>query len=173
MAVLGRLPRVPFLTPSETPTVLLTCELLDNLPHDKVRVKGGRIFEQGEITESPGTAKDGDLGGDRNDDDKHHMDSPKFQETFVPLSDPLLSTVLKLAPAYTRSSMIAWIPTVACGVLHRLHQERPNSTLMFADFDWLPPPDLQDETSKESISFWGPGEPIITDMKGRIYCRFP
>lgn len=168
--------KVPFLTPSETPTVLLTCELLDNLPHDKVRVKAGRVFEQGEII----IASEETTGNDNNQqlvqDGGDNMDSPLWKETFVPLADPLLSKVLKLAPStYTRSSMITWIPSVACGVLHRLHQERPNSTIMMADFDWLPPPDLRDET-QESLSVWAPGEPIITDMKGvdhACYLRAP
>ena len=149
--------RVAFLTPSEIPTVLLTCELLDNLPHDKVRVKAGRLFEQGEVEEVVITRDD-------ENDDSQQTEAHKWEEKFVRLSDPLLSEVLKVAPTtYTRSSTITWIPSVACGVLHRLHQERPNSSLMFADFDWLPPPDLT-EHNQERVSSWAPGEPIITDM---------
>jgi Putative S-adenosyl-L-methionine-dependent methyltransferase len=108
--------REPFLTSNDTPTIFITCELLDNLPHDKVRIKGGgKLVDQAEIIRS----KEG--GG-------------SLQEVFVPLSDPLLSQVLKLAPEYTQDIQ-AWIPTVACGVLHRLRQDRPNTTLMLADFD--------------------------------------
>lgn len=143
------------MTFSETPTVVLTCELLDNLPHDKVLVKAGRLFEQGEVEKFTITKDD-------ENNDNQQTEAHEWEETFVPLSDPLLSEVLKVAPTtYTRSSTITWIPSVACGVLHRLHQERPNSTLMFADFDWLPPPDV---TEQERVSSWAPGEPIITDM---------
>ncbi|CAB9499355.1 Conserved hypothetical protein [Seminavis robusta] len=152
-----------FLNPSNTPTVCISCELLDNLPHDKVRVKGGRLVEQGNILP---LSEDGDNAGS----DGHEMQQTStvpLVEAFAPLSDPLLSSILKLAPEYTRTSVLTWIPTVACGVLHRLHQERPNSTLMFADFDWLPPPDLTKEQGlAKRTSTWAAGEPIVTDMDG-------
>ena len=148
--------RTSFLTPSETPTVVLTCELLDNLPHDKVRVTAGRIVEQGEIEKTKRSYTSADEG-------QHHTE----MEVFQPSSDPLLTTVLKLAPGYTRSSIFTWVPTVACGVLHRLNRERPNTSIMIADFDWLPRPDLSAETEgQERLSIWASGEPIITDMEG-------
>lgn len=163
--------RVPFLTESETPTVLLACELLDNLPHDKVRVLVGRLAEQGEVEKVPRSdhvsEQSEELEGVDGGGDNMQPEEPQWQENFVPLSDPLLSKVLEIAPkAYTRSSLIAWIPSVACGLLHRLHQERPNSTVMLADFDWLPPPDITDNGNQGRGSIWATGEPIITDMKG-------
>ena len=105
-----------------------------------------------------------------------HQFRVPLKEEYTPLSDDLLSLILKLAPEYTMSSVLSWIPTVACGVLHRLYKERPNSTLMFADFDWLPPPELtKEQGEKQRTSIWAPGEPIVTDMDGTladtIICR--
>lgn len=136
----------PFLSVSDIPTVTITCELLDNLPHDKVRDRGGKLLEQGEIVQSE--------------------DGESLNEVFSPLSDPLLSSVLKLAPEYTQSRQ-AWVPTVACGILKRLQKERPNSSVLLADFDYLPLPDITKEQEEmERSSSWAPGEPIVTDMEG-------
>lgn len=131
---------------------MLACELLDNLPHDKVRMRAGRLLEQGEVIVST----------EHSSDEKARA----LEESFVPLKDTLLSRVLKLVPAYTRTALVAWIPTVACGVLDRLHESRPNASLMVADFDWLPPPDLINEDDAPRTSVWAPGEPIVTDMEG-------
>jgi hypothetical protein len=148
-----------FLPPSKRPTVVLALELFDNLPHDKIRVRAGRDIEQAEVrqrkngkaikaeTTTLGTAKDGDLG----------------EELFCKLSDPLLSKVIDMAPTYTRSS-ISWVPTVACGVLQRLIQERPNAQLLVADFDWLPAPDRLLADAPARLSRWAEGEPLTTSM---------
>lgn len=134
--------KLPFLEHSDVPTVLIACELLDNLPHDKIRVtKAGKQIDQAEVTTD-------------------------LQEHFVPLCDGLLEQVLRIAPQYTQERLV-WVPTVACAILHQLHEERPNSTLMLADFDWLPPPDLtQQQEEQLRSSIWAAGEPIVTDMEG-------
>jgi hypothetical protein len=150
-----------FLPPSKRPTVVLALELFDNLPHDKIRVRAGRVTEQAEVrqrnkdktlkteiaTSESKTAKDGDLN----------------EEVFCKLSDPLLSKVLDMAPTYTRTP-ISWVPTVACGVLQRLIQERPNAQLLMADFDWLPAPDRLDADAPARLSHWAEGEPLTTSM---------
>jgi hypothetical protein len=149
-----------FLPPSKRPTVVLALELFDNLPHDKIRVRAGRDIEQAEVrqrkkgkalkAETSSTlaaAKDGDLG----------------EEVFCKLSDPLLSQVIDMAPTYTRTP-ISWVPTVACGVLQRLVQERPNAQLLVADFDWLPAPDRLVANAPARLSRWAEGEPLTTSM---------
>ena len=136
----------PLLSSQSTTTVVLALELFDNLPHDKIRVRvGGHAIEQVQVEEN-------ELG--------------ELDEVFVPLSDPLLKHVIQSAPTYTRrgsGSPIAWIPTVACGILHQLVVERPDASLLVADFDWLPPPDLVTH-DKERRSNFGQGEPLVTDM---------
>eukprot|EP00957_Ditylum_brightwellii_P012315 930650-Ditylum_brightwellii.AAC.1 len=72
-----------------------------------------------------------------------HSSSSSLTETFQPLSDPLLSSILKDVPSYIRSDgKPTWIPSVTCGVIQRLYQDRPHAHLLLADFDYLPPPDL-------------------------------
>jgi hypothetical protein len=149
-----------FLPPSKRPTVVLALELFDNLPHDKIRIRVGHDIEQAEVrqrnngkplkaetTSTSRKAKDGDLG----------------EEVFCKLSDPLLSQVINAAPAYTRSP-ISWVPTVACGVLQRLIQERPNAQLLVADFDWLPAPDRLVAGAPARLSHWAESEPLTTSM---------
>lgn len=120
-------------------------EVLDNLPHDKVRAKSRKKLEQAEVRTT-------ETGGK--------------EEVFVPLMDPLLTNVLKRVPSYVKTTMSpVWVPSVACGVLRHLLKQRPNLSLAFADFDWLPPPDLE-LANETSSSYWAHGEPIITDMDG-------
>eukprot|EP00980_Cylindrotheca_fusiformis_P014483 scaffold3875_cov123-Cylindrotheca_fusiformis.AAC.3 len=140
--------RTSLLSKSDTPTIVLGLEILDNLPHDKVRAKSRKNIEQAEVR----TTRTGDK-----------------EEVFVALKDPLLSKVMKTVPSYVRSVQIpVWVPSVACGVMHHLLKQRPNLSLAFADFDWLPPPDLVPEAeSNVPTSYWAHGEPIVTDMKGR------
>ena len=57
-----------------------------------------------------------------------------------------------------------WIPTIATGILRRLLYHRPNSSLLFADFDWLPPPNITQRSKKHATA--AIGEPLITDMSG-------
>lgn len=147
-----------FLSASNNLTIVLGCELLDNLPHDKVRVRSGLLLEQAEIVNTK---------------------SGQEEEMFVRLIDPLISNVVRMVPSYARA--ITWIPTVACGVLQRIKHQRPNSCVMLVDFDWLPSPDLTPAPAQENknknknnnqeefigrSSVWASGEPIITDMNG-------
>lgn len=140
--------RSSLLSPSDTPTVVIAMEVLDNLPHDKIQARTRKCLEQAEIIKS-------------RQYDAHD------QEVFVPLQDPLLQRVIKAVPGYIKTYP-TWIPSVACGVINHVVHRRPNLTIAFADFDWLPPPDLHNRpTSDEApsrLTAWGEGEPIITDM---------
>jgi hypothetical protein len=130
--------------------VLLGLEILDNLPHDKIRKKSNRLVEQAVVQES-----------------KQIPDT--FKENFVPLSDPLLARVVQTVPSYAQT-FPSWIPSVACGVLEHVGKQRPNSSIILADFDWLPAPDLDvDSNNSKRASAWAEGEPIVTDMEVRIH----
>lgn len=119
-------------------------EVLDNLPHDKMQSKSRKQLQQAEI----------------------YMDESGIEaEVFVPLQDPLLTNVVSSVPSYINPMYPTWIPSVACGVIQHLIHQRPNLGLAFADFDWLPVPDLVDAGHVRYTS-WGQGEPIITDMMG-------
>lgn len=128
-------------TVSETPTIFLALELLDNLGHDKVRKdETGFTLENAVIENS--------------------------QEIFIPLSDPLLKRVLCEVPDYGgKGGIPRWVPTVACGVMMEIAKTRPNRWLLLADFDLLPPPDLKPGTLQRKTleAEW---EPIVTDMDG-------
>jgi hypothetical protein len=147
-----------FLSPSSRPTVVLALELFDNLPHDKIRVRAGRVIEQAEVRQRKNekTCKVEALASRAQDGDV-------MEEVFCKLSDPLLGQVLDIAPTYKRAPL-SWVPTVACGVLQRLIQERPNAQLLMADFDWLPPPDRLIADAPARISHWAEGEPLVTSM---------
>ena len=48
--------------------------------------------------------------------------------------------------------------------------------MLFADFDWLPPPDKIERESKQRLSMLAEGEPIITcmqDLDHECYLRAP
>lgn len=138
----GQLHRAFLLEESNVSTVFLALELLDNLPHDKIRHnRVSRQLEQAEV----------------------HAVNDQLDEVFVPLEDPLLSEILDTVPSYggTALGRPTWIPTVACGVLRHLRRVRPNSCLAVCDFDYLPPPDLI-PTKRRSIL--ANGEPLITSM---------
>jgi len=171
--------KVPFLTPSKIPTVVLGCELLDNLPHDKVRIKSGKklVIEQAEVVCSKQTQSSSSSNNSSSNSSSNAQQEQQvgWREMFVPLKDPLLSKVLQIAPkTYTgTSATMSWIPSVACGLLQRIHRQRPNTTLLLADFDCLPPPDVVESTKEDAeasnarrTSHWAAGEPIVTDMQG-------
>ena len=133
---------------SDTPTVVIGMEVLDNLPHDKIRAKTPKRIEQAEV---------------RSNQSKNSSD-----EIFVPLSDPLLQKVITKVPTYAKPYP-CWVPSVACGVIHHLIQQRRNLSLVLADFDWLPAPDLDPSTEVLHKSELAEGEPIVTDMDGIDY----
>ena len=148
-------------------------EVLDNLPHDKIR---GRIRHKLEQAEVVASKRDGT-------DTQNKQQQRK--ERFVPLSDPLLKRILRTVPQlYTQQSAselytdARWVPSVTCGVLQHAIKQRPHLGLVLADFDWLPDPDLEPSwiredgdggpahhrcSSNETASEWSP---IVTDMDG-------
>ena len=136
------------LEPSNEPTVVLAMELLDNLPHDKIR--HNRInghFEQAEIVEN---------------------DNGELVEVFVEMEDSLLVDMLHTAPSLraTHLGRITWVPSVAFGILKHISKVRPKTSVALADFDYLPPPDLI-PSEKKRKSKWATGEPIVTCMDGQ------
>jgi hypothetical protein len=131
--------RVELFPKSDTPTVVIGCEVLDNLPHDKVRARTRKKIQQAEVRD--------------------------MKEYFVPLSDPLLSKVLRRVPSFMTNSYPTWIPTAACGILQHITKQRSSLSFAFADFDWLPAPDIDVDAAKR-VSEWADGEPIVTDMEG-------
>ena len=153
-----------FLSPSDVPTVVIAMELLDNLAHDKVtRCRRTRKMLQAEVV----AEQDGVVAEDRDEQGNDIQHVKRYREEFHPLTDPLLRDVLDAAPSYARGigRRPKWVPTVACGVIRRLYEARPNSSLVMADFDWLPAPELIDgQSTTKRRSLEGDGEPIITDM---------
>lgn len=123
-------------------------EVLDNLPHDKVRRGSRKQLQQAEIY--------------------RHKNGTE-EESFMPLDDPLLSKILQTVPSYVNPKYPTWIPSVACGIMEHVIRQRPNLGLAFADFDWLPAPDLIEYGNSSRRTIWGHGEPIITDMDGVDY----
>ena len=125
-------------------------ELLDNLPHDKLKTcpQGNGILQ----TELRASVEHG---------------SSKLEEHFYPLTDPLLHEITKFQSLYIPSQHTMaqkWVPSVACGMIQQIYQERPNSSLLLADFDWLPPPILEKRSIDERKSLYSDYEPLITDM---------
>ncbi|KAL7530837.1 hypothetical protein ACHAWF_003535 [Thalassiosira exigua] len=177
-----------FLAQSEVPTAVLAMELLDNLPHDKIgraaAASAQCASETGDIMQAEvvplvpiessnigdNSEAAGELSLDRIDT------SVAYEEIFSSLNDPLLTKILSVAPSlYTPMSAQGprWIPTVALGILMQLFESRPNCSIAFADFDWLPPPDennlLANQHGIERIARTTEpaiGEPIVTDMEG-------
>ena len=140
--------RLPVVEKSQMNTVFLAMELLDNLPHDKLKIcpQGNGIL-QTELRTS-------------------EIDSSELEEHFYPLTDPLLHEMTQIQPLYIPSQNMAqkWIPSVACGMIQQLYQQRPNASLLLADFDWLPPPTLQTGSIHTRKSLSSDYEPLITDM---------
>lgn len=154
---------MPILEKSNVPTIILGLEVLDNLPHDKVRVSSPtkrNMLEQAEIRQ---VAKDS-KGSD-------YYCETDLEEVFVSLSDHLLSRVIDLVPSYLVNQYPTWIPTVACGVIEHVASQRPNWRLVMADFDWLPPPDIRlasgPSKRQRPSAEWARGEPLVTSMDGQ------
>jgi len=130
-------------------------ELLDNLPHDKVvRCRNTGDVMQAEIALPT-----------------HERLDARPQEVWVPLKDGLLQRILRMAPEYMSSAPERyftphWIPTVISGVIQRLYQDRPNSSVLLADFDWLPLPVFDKMVSTRRPDTVAPaiGDPLVTDM---------
>ena len=160
-----------FLEPSDVPTVVIAMELLDNLAHDKVkRCRRTRKLLQAEVdVKEEGGAAYEDRDDEQVDEEnfEKNIHKERYREEFHPLTDPLLRDVLDAASSYAKGidRRPKWVPTVACGVVRQLYEARPNCSLVFADFDWLPAPELIDGQSLvQRRSLEADGEPIITDM---------
>lgn len=129
-------------------------EVLDNLPHDKVTLcqETGKVL-QAEI---------------HSIEKNSNASSTELEEIFQPISDDLLKEVLQLQPSYAPSSSSTfgtnWVPTVACGVLQQIFNARPNSSVVLADFDWLPTPQLEVGSTMTRRSLKGNYEPLVTCM---------
>jgi len=156
--------KTPFLEPSDTPTALIALELLDNLPHDKI----ARCIDTGNILQAEVIPLESDASSDQIDT------TIQYKEIFSPLNDPLLQNILSLTSAYNPTiSQPRWVPTVALGILLRLFECRPNSSLMFADFDWLPLPDVSDVSATQSYYLEKTiGDPLVTDMNGNDHSSY-
>lgn len=139
---------------ASNPTILIALEVWDNLPHDKIRVRNG-IVEQAEVVRL-------DTGNPVSEEDVMDQ-SIALEERFVPLSDPLIQDILHITPDYVPRQGVAWIPSVACGILSRVQQTHPALSILIADFDWLPHGDYQPQAKRRSIPARH-GEPIITCM---------
>lgn len=137
---------------------MLALELFDNLPHDKVRRDPKtRLLEQAIV--APLSEK---LISSL---DATDLTSANEKELFVPLGDSVLSKILLTLPSLAGATGLpVWVPTIACALLQRLGKTRPNASLVMADFDWLPPPDLSSTPSIPRLSTWAEGEPLITSM---------
>jgi hypothetical protein len=152
---------------SNKQTIVVAMEVLDNLPHDKITMcdSTGEIF-QGEIHPI--------IANENNDDPE-----TKYEEIFTPLSDDLLQHVLPLQQSYLSTATLnhsCWIPTVACGVMREIVKARPNSSAILADFDWLPPPELEPRSVLMRRSLEGTDEPLVTcmdDIDHKCYLSAP
>lgn len=126
---------------TDTTTFVLALEVLDNLPHDKIRIRSGsQMIEQAEIHPQP----DGTL-----------------EEVFVPLTDPLLQQLVTKFIG-TQRRPVTWFPTVAYRLLQQILEQQPTTQLLLMDFDSLPHPDRLRNHHRNST--WAYGEPLVTDM---------
>jgi Putative S-adenosyl-L-methionine-dependent methyltransferase len=152
--------------------VVMGLEVLDNLPHDKIRISRrqhaagtaaslGMSLEQAELVPLDGTSRTSD-------------NAPYcWQEVFAPLSDPLLQQVLRHYPTHLVSprTQTVWIPTVACGVLDALARTCRSSsrncahaTILLADFDSFGTTSSKSSSSSAILAESEEGTPIVTDM---------
>lgn len=144
----------PFLSPSSKPTAVIALELLDNLPHDKV----ARCIQSSEILQAEIKNTNQGLSSQQSSN----------SEIFCPLSDDLLKDIFAVASGVYEPKLShgpRWVPSVALGILLKLYQCRPNTSIAFADFDWLPPPDSHEPALAEATI----GDPLVTDMNGKDY----
>ena len=131
---------------------VIALEMLDNLAHDKVR-RQGKQLDSNVLLEEARVVQD---------------DSLMQQEVFVPLEDPLLQTIMDVAPFYgvPISKQATWVPSVACGLLMQLAKEKQLIDVIAADFDWLPPQDASPEGTTKHFPVHADGDPIVTSMDG-------
>ncbi len=146
--------RTKVLEKSNKHTIVIALEVLDNLSHDKIKVS----HSTGDILQAEVRSKHTDSYDDQID----------LEETFTPLSDDLLKQILSVQQSYLPSAAsdyrASWVPTVTCGIINEIFDARPNSSLLFADFDWLPPPRLELRSIQTRRSIEGINEPLVTCM---------
>jgi Putative S-adenosyl-L-methionine-dependent methyltransferase len=140
---------------NKTVTIVFGLEILDNLPHDKIRYCSRTgIVEQTELVIVDETNR-------------------QMKELFVPLSDPILQNVLQNYPIVQSpyQTQCYWIPTVACGIIRAIFKERPEAFLLLADFDSfvnaVPKPAsavMADAPSDTIAPLPAVGDPIVTNM---------
>lgn len=139
-------------------TFVIALEVFDNLPHDKVKStggggQGGRALERHQCIVRNDLASS--TASKSQDDKKNNTINREnlWQECFEPLSDPLLSQMLKVAPTnYLQPNSATWVPTVALALLHQLPKYRPSVQLLIADFDWFPDPSHFNNSTQSSTS---------------------
>lgn len=137
--------KVELVDKSDVPTYVMALEVLDNLPHDKI------LWNKSNNTILAAQIRP--LDPSRNSTTHDNELQKYFEEVFTDLEDPLLQSILNTVPSV---STPRWIPSVACGVMDHLFQNRENVHLILADFDWLP----------------GEGEPLVTCMEDKDYNCF-
>lgn len=156
----------PFLSQSNKPTVVIALELLDNLPHDKIaRCIQSREIMQAEVVPFEGLYQNSS---------STCTQQLHYSEVFHPLNDDLLQNILCKAPGLYSPKLSQgpiWIPSVACGVLMKLYECRPNTSIALADFDWLPPPDIDNLLSPARAEPTA-GDPLVTDMNGKDHACY-
>lgn len=130
-------------TTADTTTFVLALEVLDNLPHDKIRIKSGsqNNMEQAEV---------------------HQHSDGTWQEVFLPLTDPLLQQLVSRFVPHSHRRPVTWFPTVAYRLLQHILEQHPTTQLLFMDFDRLPEPNRLQTHHRNST--WAHGEPLVTDM---------
>jgi len=157
--------RAPFLEKSECLTIFLAMEVLDNLPHDKVSI----CEESGSILQAE---LELDIEKSRNNESiRDNTSKPQLKEVFKAVQDPLLLEMMEKYPKYAPSTVnrTKWVPTVATKMLSRLFDQRPNASVVLADFDYLPAPDLDLGCSGTRLSKKADAdsEPLLTDMNDK------
>lgn len=103
--------------PDERHTIVIFCEVLDNLPHDRLTNRRGN-YMQTELIPS--------------NTNEQGQSNPSYQEIERPLTDPLLQQCLATHP---RHSVHGWYPTIAISLLQHLTSN--HCDVWAADFDDL------------------------------------
>jgi hypothetical protein len=183
----------------EADTYVLAFEVLDNLPHDKIRrcptnadsvlqAQLGLALSSSES--SLDDTVDFELLSNVLNASPTDFNSSLLEEVFSPVDDVLIEHILDTIaiPAQNRMKgqgqgqrQARYIPSVACGVIRHVLQHLPRSRLILADFDWLPPAQLihsmldDDDDGSEVGSNMNValdtavGAPLITSMEDKDY----
>jgi hypothetical protein len=101
------------------------------------------FVEQIELEVEEHVTTDNNIQNDHNNNNNSERQlATTYREVFVPLQDPLLQHVLQHypvsvgnVPSHQEQMQCYWIPTIACGMIQAIFNERPNTLLLFADFD--------------------------------------